>query len=167
MSDDKQGIYNWLVANGNESQAKPHDSRSWAEKAVSSIPLVGSAAEGLGLIGGDDSAQQGLQDALHRAQEAQQQYRPFAQDARQASLEQQLSLFGPISDMLVRMYGPGFALNLSPFHTSPLETAQENADYTAAGGDKGRGSYQNPQNYQSYVDKQKSLEGDLFTGGRK
>lgn len=84
------------------------------------IPIIGAIAESAGIIGPPEE-QQAFQDQIKAAQQNHAEYRPFQEAARMSSLNQQLALFGPINDMLEKMYGPGFRLDLSGLERSPLD----------------------------------------------
>lgn len=88
------------------------------------IPIVGPIAESTGLIG-KSPEEEGLQHAFDEAQRQSALNRPMSEAAHQASIEQQLALFGPINEMLKQMYGPQFQLDLSAFSKSPLAMARE------------------------------------------
>lgn len=94
-------------------------------------PLPGSSAYGAAagaLSGGPHGSGNGNasnmispEEALHKAfmqaEQQNEQYRGVDEMHRNQMLQQQLSLFGPVNEMLKRMYGPEFGLDLSKLST--------------------------------------------------
>lgn len=85
------------------------------------LPIVGSM---FGPTDAQQDADRQQQEALQQIEQEYTQYRPISDAAHQQSLQQQLSLFGPINQMLEQMYGPQFKLDFSAFNQSPVSYAK-------------------------------------------
>ena len=77
------------------------------------LPVIGDLLYG-------ESPEDKLQKAFENAQKQQQAYRPMAAQANQQALGSVTSLFGPISQALESMYGPGWGLDTSGIQKSPI-----------------------------------------------
>lgn len=90
-------------------------------------PAGALAGAGLGgAIGGEigdsldgDPEQEKLQHVLEQTQADTERYRQESAAQREHILGQQIGLYGPVNDLLTRMYGPGFSLDLAALQKPP------------------------------------------------
>lgn len=109
------------------------------------------------------SPEEALHKAFMQAEQSNELYRHVDELHRNQMLQQQLSLFGPVNEMLKRMYGPEFGLDLSKISTpgfaapapgtvgaavqgvGHLATPEEQAKWGSGDGWRGTG-YDDPAN---------------------
>lgn len=72
-------------------------------------------------------AQEQLQQRFKEMEQKYAQYRPEAAQSRMNALNQQLGAFGPINDLLERMYGPGNKFDLAALGQNPMTPGMMNA----------------------------------------
>jgi hypothetical protein len=94
-------------------------------KLVHSLPVVGPIAESLGLIGPSDE-EKALQQKLKDNAAQMEAYRPQYKAAGLEILRRQLGLYGPVNDMITKMYGPEFRFNLDGLASDPFQYDVQN-----------------------------------------
>jgi hypothetical protein len=90
-----------------------------------SIPFVGPIAESAGLIG-PSQEEQDLQQKLRDDAAQTQAYAPQIKAAQLETLRRQLGLYGPVNDMITKMYGPEFRFNLDGLASDPFKYDMQN-----------------------------------------
>lgn len=70
-------------------------------------------------LSGGSPEEKRAQRAARRYQQAMQQYRPIAQQARMNMMEQASGMAAPMNNFMGEMYGPGGMMNLQPTNPFP------------------------------------------------
>ena len=97
----------------------------WGRSFVNKIPVAGGLASSLW----GDPGQEGVQEAMAKAEEEKKKQRAYMMDARMNAMNQGALAFGPRNQMLGEMMGKGpgqNAMDLDPMLQNPMPQAMQN-----------------------------------------
>lgn len=82
------------------------------------IPVVGDVLKTFGV---ESEEERKVREAFDEMQKTLQQYRPAAAEARMRGLSNQVGMFGPVNDLLERMYGPSASFDVEGLLQNPAQ----------------------------------------------
>jgi hypothetical protein len=105
-----------------------------------SIPVFGDIAK---MFGAESREEREVREAYENMKKELQAYRPAATSAAMGGLSNQLGVFGPVNELLGKMYGPSAMFDMEAMNQNPFNRLATNGRTSTSAGreaEPGRGN---------------------------